>query len=57
MHLSHTKPSILLKNNGDDDFMDIIDTPEKETAKDLFKLSFSKAVLKLNAWKTTNGRP
>ena len=45
----------LLKNNGDDDFMDIIDTPEKETAKDLFKLSFSKAVLKLNAWKTTNG--
>ncbi|NRD22795.1 penicillin acylase family protein [Winogradskyella litoriviva] len=45
----------LLKNNGDDDFMDIIETPEKETAKDLFNLSFSKAVTKLNNWKTKNG--
>ena len=45
----------LLKNNGDDAFMDIVGTPEKETAKDLFKLSFSKAVVKLNDWKTKNG--
>lgn len=45
----------LLKNNGDDAFMDIIDTPEKETAKDLFNLSFSKAVSKLNDWKAKNG--
>ncbi|WP_179018648.1 penicillin acylase family protein [Winogradskyella forsetii] len=45
----------LLKNKGDDDFMDIKDTPEKETARDLFKLSFSKAVKNLNDWKAKNG--
>jgi penicillin amidase len=45
----------LLKNKGDDAFMDIIATPEKETAKDLFKLSFSEAVKKLNSWKEKNG--
>ncbi len=45
----------LLKNNGDDDFMDLINTPEKETAKDLFRLSFSEAVKNLNTWKTKHG--
>ncbi|WP_405569839.1 penicillin acylase family protein [Winogradskyella sp. Asnod2-B02-A] len=45
----------LLKTKGDDAFMDIIGTPETETAKDLFKLSFSKTVKKLNAWKAENG--
>ena len=45
----------LLKNNGDDEFMDIIETTEKETAKDLFRLSFSKAVKNLNDFKTKNG--
>lgn len=45
----------LLKTKGDDAFMDIIDTPEKETAKDLFKLSFSEAVVKLNDFKAKNG--
>ena len=45
----------LLKNKGDDSFMDILETTEKETAKDLFKLSFSKAVEKLNKWRTKNG--
>ncbi|WP_179351933.1 penicillin acylase family protein [Winogradskyella vidalii] len=45
----------LLKNNGDDAFMDIVDTPKQETAKDLFHLSFSKAVEDLNNWKTENG--
>ena len=45
----------LLKTKGDDAFMDIIETPETETAKDLFKLSFSKAVEKLNTWKAENG--
>ncbi|PTL99744.1 MAG: penicillin acylase family protein [Bacteroidetes bacterium] len=45
----------LLKTKGDDAFMDIIETPEIETAKDLFKLSFSKAVKKLNSWKAENG--
>ena len=42
----------LLKTKGDDTFMDILDTPKTETAKDLFNLSFSKAVEKLNDWKT-----
>ena len=46
----------LLKNKGDDSFMDILETTEKETAKDLFKLSFSKAVEKLNKWKIKNGK-
>lgn len=45
----------LLKNNGEDAFMDIMDTPEIETAKDLFNLSFSKAVTKLKDWKEKNG--
>ena len=45
----------LLKTKGDDAFMDIIETPEIETAKDLFKLSFSKAVKKLSSWKAENG--
>ena len=45
----------LLKTKGDDAFMDIMDTPEKETAKQLFNLSFSKAVKNLNDWKATHG--
>ena len=45
----------LLKTKGDDVFMDILDTPKKETAIDLFHLSFSKAVIKLNDWKAKNG--
>lgn len=45
----------LLKTKGDDAFMDIVDTEKVETAKDLFNLSFSKAVKKLNDWKTING--
>lgn len=45
----------LLKNKGNDAFMDIVETPEIETAKDLFKLSFTKAAKGLNTWKETNG--
>jgi penicillin amidase len=45
----------LLKNKGDDSFMDIIKTKEKETATDLFRLSFHEAAEKLNNWKTKNG--
>jgi len=45
----------MLKNNGDNEFMDIVDTPEKETSKDLFQLSFSEAVTSLNNWKNENG--
>ena len=45
----------MLKNNGDNEFMDIVDTAEKETSKDLFQLSFSEAVTSLNNWKNENG--
>lgn len=47
--------SYLLKNNPDDAFMDVIDTPEKETAKDLFFISFKAAASDLIEWKTKNG--
>jgi penicillin amidase len=45
----------LYKTKGDDSFMDIIDTPEKETAKDLFLISFKDAVESINKWKAKNG--
>ncbi len=45
----------LLKNNPDDEFMDVVATPEKETAKDLFLISFKEAVKNLKAWKIENG--
>ena len=45
----------LLKNKGDDAFMDIIDTPEKETAKDLFLLAFKKAAKRLVEIKKEDG--
>ena len=47
--------SYLLKNNPDDAFMDVIDTPEKETAKDLFLMSFKAAASDLIEWNTKNG--
>ena len=43
------------KNHPEDPFMDIISTPEKETSKDLFLISFKEAVKTLNAFKTENG--
>ena len=45
----------LLKNYPNDIFMDIVDTPEKETSKDLFLISFKEAVKKLNDFKFKNG--
>ena len=45
----------MLKNHPDDDFMDILDTPEKETAKDLIQQSFKETVEKLNEWAEKNG--
>ncbi|MGC1204168.1 MAG: penicillin acylase family protein [Flavobacteriaceae bacterium] len=45
----------MLKNHPEDPFMDIISTPEKETSKDLFLISFKEAVKTLNAFKTENG--
>ena len=40
---SRYETSYLLKNNPDDPFMDIMETEEVETAKDLFLISFKKA--------------
>ena len=45
----------LLKHKGDDAFMDIVDTPKKENAEDLFRISFSKAVEELTARKKEHG--
>jgi len=45
----------LLKHHGNHEFMDIKDTPEKETAKDLFLKSFKTAVSRLDEWKDKNG--
>ncbi len=45
----------LLKNNPNDKFMDIVETPEIETANDLFVIAFKDAVVKLNTLKTNKG--
>jgi penicillin amidase len=45
----------LLKNNGEDVFMDINETPEIETAKDLFLMSFKETVKAMTTWKAENG--
>ena len=44
----------LLKEYGNHELMDIKDTPQVETAKDLFLLSFKDAVKSLNLWKEEN---
>jgi len=45
----------LLKTKGDDPFMDIVGTPEIETAKDLFLISFKEAAKSMTDWKDENG--
>jgi penicillin amidase len=45
----------LLKTNPNNDFMDIIETPEKETSKDLFLISFKEAAKELLDWKAEHG--
>ena len=45
----------LLKNYPNNDFMDIVETPEKETSKDLFLISFKEAAKELIDWKTIHG--
>ncbi|MFT7150337.1 MAG: penicillin amidase [Nonlabens sp.] len=45
----------LLKNNPNDKFMDILETPEIETASDLFLLSFKKAAADIKSWNDRNG--
>ena len=45
----------LLKNHGEHEFMDIVDTDDKETAKDLFLLAFKKAAERLLEIKNEEG--
>ncbi|MGB5430621.1 penicillin acylase family protein [Eudoraea sp.] len=45
----------LLKTKGNDEFMDIVETPETEIAKDLFLISFKKTAKSLMEWKAENG--
>jgi penicillin amidase len=45
----------MLKNNPNDAFMDILNTPEKENANDLFLISFKETAKNLMAWKSENG--
>src|SRR5690554_10458 len=59
-NVAYTKPFIyqtiyMLKNHPEDDFMDILATPEKETSKDLFLITFKETVKELSAWKKTHG--
>lgn len=44
----------LLKNDPDNEFMDIVETSKKETARDLFLISFKDAAKRLNTWKSKN---
>ncbi len=44
----------LLKNYPNDDFMDIVDTPKKETSEDLFLITFKETVKDLQQWKEKN---
>ena len=45
----------MVNNHPEDDFMDIKETPEKETANDLFLLSFKETAKKMKEWKTEKG--
>ena len=45
----------MLKNYPQDEFMDIKDTPKKETAKDLFLITFKETAKDLINWKAKHG--
>lgn len=45
----------LLKNNPNDKFMDIVETPEVESANDLFVIAFKDAMTKLKELETKKG--
>ncbi|NNK39388.1 MAG: penicillin acylase family protein, partial [Winogradskyella sp.] len=45
----------MLRFKGDDDFMDIIETPEIETAKDLIVISFKETAKAFEDWEANNG--
>ena len=45
----------MLKNHPNDAFMDILETPEKETAHDLFLITFKEAAKELLDWQAQHG--
>lgn len=45
----------MLVNTPNDEFMDIKETPQKETAQDLFLIAFKETAKELMEWKTDNG--
>lgn len=45
----------MLTNHPEDDFMDIVETPEKETAQDLFLMTFKDAASDMLKWKAEHG--
>ncbi len=45
----------LLKNQPENEFMDIVETPETETAKDLYLKTFKETAKELLEWKEKNG--
>ncbi|WP_282955924.1 penicillin acylase family protein [Gelidibacter algens] len=45
----------MLKNQPEDELMDIVSTPEKETAKDLFLITFKETAKELVEWKAAHG--
>ncbi len=45
----------MLKNNPQDAFMDIVNTPEIEISKDLFLITFKETVKDIMDWKAKNG--
>jgi penicillin amidase len=45
----------MLKENPGDEFMDILETPEKETSHDLFLIAFKETAKELIKWKAENG--
>lgn len=45
----------MLTNHPTDDFMDMVDTPEKETAQDLFLKTFKATAKEMTDWKAKHG--
>ena len=46
----------LIKEKPDLSFFDIIETPEKETARDVVRIAFAIGVEKIESWKTDKGK-
>ncbi|HRI80631.1 MAG TPA: penicillin acylase family protein, partial [Cyclobacteriaceae bacterium] len=60
-HVAMRKPTTfntiyLIKNQPTFSFFDLVATPEKETATDVLRKSFSKGVADVEAWKTKNNK-